>query len=100
MPDALSRAPLEVSSHNPKRVRLPFQCISVDLMSPFPRSARGNTMLLVVCIWFSKFVLVQPLRKATAKCVCKFLENQVFLLFGVPQICIVDNGPQFISHEF
>lgn len=64
-----------------KVVSYPFQSISLDLMGPFPRSRRGNTQLLVVTDWFTKFILVQPLAKATSTKVIKFLE-QVFLILG------------------
>lgn len=84
----------------PKLVQFPFQVISTDLIGPLPRSTNGNCFLLVVTDWFSKFVLVHPMRQATAKEVVKFLENQVFLLFGIPQIIMVDNGVQFVSNQF
>lgn len=83
-----------------KEIDFPFQCISLDFMGPFPRSKKGNTQLLVVTDWFTKFILVQPMAKATATAVCKFLEEQVFLIFGVPQIIMSDNGVQFTSKEF
>lgn len=83
-----------------KEVSMPFQAISLDFMGPFPRSKKGNTQLLVVTDWFTKFVLVQPVPKATSKNVIKFLEQQVFLLFGVPQIIMCDNGVQFTSNDF
>lgn len=83
-----------------KKVEFPFQNISLDLMGPFPRSKKGNTQLLVVTDWFTKFILVQPIPKATSKNVIRFLENQVFLLFGVPQTIMCDNGVQFTSGEF
>lgn len=83
-----------------KSIRFPFQLISVDLMGPFPRSSKGNTSLLVVSDWFTKFVLLQPLRKATASSVARFLEEQVFLVYGVPQIIMCDNGRQFTGREF
>lgn len=83
-----------------KKVTFPFQCLSIDIMGPFPRSPQGNTSLLVVSDWLTKFTLVNTMRKATSKIIINFLENNVFLLFGVPQICMVDNGPQFISNEF
>lgn len=38
--------------------------------------------------------------KATTAAVIRFLENYVFLLFGVPNILISDNGPQFIARVF
>lgn len=85
---------------NYKNISFPFQLISVDLMGPFPRSKKGNTQLFVVIDWFTKFVLVQPMAKATSKSIIKFLENQVFLIFGVPQVIMCDNGPQFVAKDF
>lgn len=83
-----------------KKISFPFQLISMDLMGPLPRSVRGNKYLFVVTDWFSKFVFVQPLRTATSKPIIKFLAENVFSIFGVPQIVLCDNGPQFISREF
>ena len=48
----------------------------------------------------TKFVLVKSVPRATARSVASFVENDVFLLFGVPQVIMVDNGPQFISSTF
>lgn len=85
---------------NYRNINYPFQLISADLLGPYPRSKNGARHLLVVIDWFTKFVLVHPLSNPTAKSITKFLENQVFLIFGVPQIVSVDNGPQFLSNEF
>lgn len=85
---------------NYRDINFPFQMISADLLGPYPRSKRGNQHLLVVVDWFTKFVLVHPMSKPTSKAVVTFLENHVFLVYGVPQIISVDNGPQFISKEF
>lgn len=81
-------------------VSRPFQMISLDLMGPLPRSTKGYMYILCVCDYFSKFVLTFPLRKASAKLVCQHVENDVFLMFGVPQYIISDNGTQFKSKEF
>ncbi|KAK9739006.1 Integrase core domain [Popillia japonica] len=83
-----------------KNINFPFQLISADLLGPYPRSQNGNQYLLVVVDWFTKYCLVHPLAKATSKAITKFLENQVFLVYGVPQIFVCDNGPQFRSSEF
>lgn len=84
---------------NSKRVEYPFQILSIDLMGPFPRTKKGNTCLLVISDWFSKFVLVHPLRQATAASIVQKIE-EVFLLFGVPQIVMCDNGTQFTGKIF
>ena len=78
----------------------PWQIISLDFVGPLPRSVHGNTHLLVISDYFSKFVLLFPLRKASAKNLCSHLENSVFLLFGVPQVIICDNGVQMRSRDF
>lgn len=84
----------------PKDPQLPWKMLSVDLIGPLPRSKNGNSNLLVVLDVFSKFVLLKPLKKATAATVSKFLEENVFLMFGVPEILICDNGSQFIAKSF
>lgn len=78
----------------------PWQRLYTDLLGPYPRSKAGNTSILIVLDQFSKFVLLKPLRKATAKEVCRYLEEHVFHLFGVPESVWSDNGVQFVSREF
>lgn len=73
--------------------------ICVDLVGPMVKSTQGYQYILTVVDYFSKFPLLFPLRTATAKGVCKILEDQVFLLFGVPRSVVCDNGPQFRSRE-
>lgn len=83
-----------------KNVEFPWQIISVDLVGPLPRSSRGNKYLLVVADWLTKFTLLHPLREANASSIVKFMENDVFLTFGVPSIIICDNGTQFAGKVF
>lgn len=75
----------------------PWKMISADLMGPFPRSLKGNKYLLVVTDSFSKFTLLKPLRSATANSVARYLEEDVFMVFGVPRYLICDNGSEFIG---
>lgn len=83
-----------------REINFPFQMMSADLMGPYPRSKSGNQYLLVVVDWFTKYVVVHPMPKATSKNIIRFIENQVFLIYGVPQVFCVDNGSQFISKDF
>jgi hypothetical protein len=85
---------------HPKPGVRPFQVLSLDFMGPLPRSKKGNTVLLVVTDSFTKFVRTCPMRAATAKAVISFLEENIFFLFGVPEIIISDNGSQFIAKIF
>lgn len=84
----------------PPSVCRPWEVISTDLMGPFPRSTRGNQYILVVMDSFSKFSLVYPLRSATAGAVARKIEEDVFLVYGVPRLLLCDNGPQYKSKQF
>ncbi|KAJ3622401.1 hypothetical protein MTP99_002913 [Tenebrio molitor] len=82
-------------------IQRPWQMISCDLFGPLPRSGNGNEYVLVITDYFSKFPFFTPLRQATARKVIAEIEEKVFLVFGVPEYCIVDNGVQFgRSREF
>lgn len=78
----------------------PWEIVSTDLMGPLPKSSKGFSYILVVTDYLSKFSLVFALRSASAALVVKKIEEDVFLLFGVPKIIICDNGVQFRSKEF
>lgn len=85
---------------SPKNINQPFQLLSCDISGPYPKSKLNNCYLLVVVDWFTKFTFIHRMKRATAKEICNFIENHVFLTFGVPQIMVQDNGSQFTSKEF
>lgn len=82
-----------------KFANAPFQMISMDFIGPLTSSSQQNTVILVVTDWFTKFVSLFPLRRATAAKVVEVLERHIFLQFGVPEVVIMDNGKQFVSKE-
>lgn len=81
-------------------VERPWQRVYIDLLGPYPRSTAGNTSILIVLDQYSKFVLLKPLRKASAVEIVRFLEREVFHVFGVPESLWSDNGVQFVSKDF
>jgi hypothetical protein len=83
-----------------KPAERPWSVISVDFMGPLPRSKRGNVFLLVVTDSFTKYIATKALRTSTTKNLMSFLEDEVFLRFGVCETLISDNGSQFISKDF
>lgn len=83
----------------PKNCSRPFQTISIDLVGPLPNSRKQNCYIFVITCCFSKYCLLFPLRRATADVISKNLEDGVFLVHGIPQTIILDNGTQFISRE-
>lgn len=79
----------------------PWQFLTMDYVGPLPASGKArNTCLLVITDVFTKFVLIQPFRQATAESLVPFIEGMVFNLFGVPEVILTDNGSQFISKMF
>lgn len=78
----------------------PFQKIYVDFLGPYPRTRTGNVFIFVVLDHLTKFVLLKAMPKATSKAVNKFLIDEIFHKFGVPELLHSDNGKQFISESF
>lgn len=78
----------------------PWETISLDFIGPFPRSPRGYRFAIVVTDYFSKYVLIFPVRTSTASVLTRHIENDVFLVYGVPKNIICDNGVQMKSNVF
>lgn len=83
----------------PKACSRPFQTISIDLIGPLPNSKKQHCYIFAITCCFSKYCLFFPLRRATADLISRHLEDHVFLVHGIPQTIILDNGCQFISRE-
>jgi len=77
-----------------------FQKLYIDFLGPYPRSRNGNIGIFIVLDHLSKFVFLQPVKKITADVVVKYLETELFHVFGVPEVIISDNGSQFRSQTF
>lgn len=54
---------------------------------------------IVLVDYYSDFVEVSPLKQTTSSAIIKFMRVQ-FSRYGIPDILVSDNGPQFASREF
>ena len=81
----------------PKSCYRPFQMLSIDLVGPLPCTRKQNSYILVVTCCFSKYCLLFPIKRATAEIVTRILEENVFLIHGIPSTIVLDNGKQFVS---
>lgn len=83
-----------------KPARIPWELVSVDFVGPLVRSRNGNTVMLVVVDWVTKYVLVHPMKTADSVKMTQYLEREVFLKFSYPRVILSDNGKQFDSLAF
>ena len=93
---------------NPKRraslvqvpVGAPMEKLAIDVMGPFPRSAKGNRYVLVVCDYFTKWVESFAMPNQEAETVARILVDEVICRFGVPYSIHSDQGTNFESTLF
>lgn len=95
-----SNIPLRAPMGKPKLPETPWRMIACDFMGPFPRTKNQNNNLLVVTDLFSKFSLLKPLRNAKTNLMIKYLEEEIFMVYGVPEVLLTDNGTIFKSKKF
>lgn len=84
------RPPAGIMSSKPQ-VERPWQMRSLDFVGLLHRNTRGYCYILVVSDYFSKYVVLFPLRSATAEMLCRKIEGKIFLTYGVPEILICDS---------
>lgn len=78
----------------------PWETVCSDFMGPFPRSTRGNTMLLLFHDKFTKWTEVIPLHAATTSALISAFRTHVLARFGFPKMLITDIGKQYVSNQF
>lgn len=72
----------------------------MDFMGPFPCSSKGHVYLLVFVDYYTHWVELFPLRKATAETVARILTEEILTRLGVPDYILSDQGAQFVSSVF
>ena len=84
-----SKEPLQQHEFAP----CPWNKVGADLCDFYGRT------LLVVCDYYSNFIEVENVTRANTSGVAKALKS-MFSRYGVPDVLVSDNGPQFSSAEF
>jgi hypothetical protein len=80
-----------------ERPRIPFLKLGIDFAGPFPRSKRGNTMLIVAIDYHSNWVELKAIRAATAEKTAEFLLRHFICRHGAFSELVCDRGSQFTS---
>ena len=79
------------------RVGYPMERIAMDILSLPDATEQGNTCVLVVSDYFSKWSEAIALPCHTAEVVAEALVTQLFLRFGVSRFLHSDKGAEFMS---
>ena len=74
--------------------------IAIDLTGPLPRTRAGNSSIMVVADYFTKWVEAFPLPDQTAGTVARTLVEQVVTRFGAPLEIHTDQGQEFEAALF
>ena len=77
---------------------LPFQRLNIDFKGPLLPSPRGNKYLLTIIDEYSRFPFAFPCRDMTSKTIIYCL-NQLFSIFGMPDMIHSDRATDFLSEE-
>lgn len=75
----------------------PFEQVGIDLVGPFPRSAKGNRWIVVCADYLTRYCETAALPSATAGEVSSFLLHSIILRHGPPRVIISDRGRQFTA---
>ncbi|KAA3681927.1 uncharacterized protein DEA37_0014875 [Paragonimus westermani] len=73
---------------------------SMDLMGPFPLSARGNQYVLVMTEHFTRWIEATGVPDQRASTVGDMVMEHIVANHGVPKAILTDQGPCFESEEF
>jgi hypothetical protein len=75
----------------------PFHTWGLDLIGPINPPSSGYIWILVTTEYFSKWVEVIPLCKATGAAMANFIREHIITRFGIPHKIISDNGTLFVN---
>ena len=79
------------------RTPWPFHTWGLDLIGPINPLSNGYIWILAAIKYFTKWVEVIPLKKATGAAVANFIQEYIITRFGIPRRLISNNGTPFIN---
>ena len=75
----------------------PTQIMAIDLLGPLPESQQGNSYVMVVADYFTRWMEAIPIPNQEAATVANKLVDEVFMRFSPPEQLHSDQGKQFES---
>ncbi|XP_074347120.1 uncharacterized protein LOC141685945 [Apium graveolens] len=77
-----------------------FAMWAVDIVGVLPTSTKQARYCIIAIDYMTKWVEARPLSAITEEAAKKFFIEQIILRFGIPKICISNNGTQFNGNKF
>lgn len=78
----LNRAPLQSV-----KTGYPMQLVAVDILGPFPESEAGNSYILTVADYFTRWMEAYPIPNQEARTVAKKITDEFFSDFRLQNSC-------------
>ena len=91
-PPVKPRAPLQ-----PIVTSYPLQLVAMDIVGPFPESPAGNSYILVVADYFTRYTEAYPIPNQEAATVANKVVEEFFFRFSPPERLHSDQGQNFES---
>jgi hypothetical protein len=85
---------------SPVQLLPPWKIVASDIIGPLVRTAKGNKFILVFVDLATRWPIAVSVRSTTAKVVAQQFYKHVILQWGCPEICLTDNGVQYVSKIF
>ncbi|XP_063949875.1 uncharacterized protein LOC135152721 [Daucus carota subsp. sativus] len=79
---------------------IPFSMWAIDIVGILPTSTRQAKYCIVAIDYMTKWVEARPLSAITEQAAKKFFLEQIIVRFGIPMVCVSDNGTQFVGRKF
>ena len=77
-------------------IEQPFTRVGLDIIGPLPITKNGNSYIITLVDYFTKWVEAKPIPNMKSEEVIKFL-IEVITRHGPPEIIVTDNGSSFMS---
>ena len=78
----------------------PFAQKGMDIIGPLPTAPAQKMLLLVATNYFSKWIVAEAFASIKDKVVIQFVWKNIVCKFGIPQLIVIDNGPQFDNRVY
>lgn len=82
---------------HPIEVGLPFDRLGMDIVGPLPKTARGNTHIVVATEYLTKWPEARAIPNAKASSVVSFFYEDIICRHGCPKEILTDRGTHFVN---